>query len=64
MDASMARTFRLNDRFNLETRLDATNALNHPVFPSWNSTVTSAQFGLPNPANPMRAAQITTRLRF
>jgi hypothetical protein len=64
LDLSMGRTFRLGDRFSLEMRLDAANALNHPVFPGWNTTVTSAQFGLPNPANPMRTVETTARLRF
>ncbi|HEY2982147.1 MAG TPA: hypothetical protein VGJ22_13265, partial [Anaerolineales bacterium] len=64
LDASLGRTFRMGDRLNLEIRLDATNALNHPVFPSWNAFVTNTQFGLPNAANPMRSVQTTARLRF
>jgi trimeric autotransporter adhesin len=44
--------------------VDATNALNHVTFPSWNTTVTSTQFGLPNPANAMRSVQTSVRLRF
>ena len=28
-ECSMARTFRLSDRFNADLRIDATNALNH-----------------------------------
>lgn len=64
LNASIARTFRLNDRLNLDLRVDSTNALNHVTFPSWNTTVTSAQFGLPNPANPMRTVQTTLRVRF
>jgi len=63
-NASIGRTFRLGDRFNWDFRVDSTNALNHPVFPSWVTTVTSAQFGLPSTTNPMRSLQTTIRLRF
>ena len=64
MNASMSRTFRLNDRYSADLRIDATNALNHPTFPSWITVISSAQFGLQNPANPMRSVQTTFRLRF
>jgi len=64
LNASMARTFRLNDRLNADFRLDATNALNHVTYPSWNTAITSAQFGLPMTANGMRTVQATMRVRF
>jgi hypothetical protein len=64
LNASLGRTFRLSDRFNLDLRVDSTNALNHPVFFGWNTTITSAQFGLPTAANAMRSVQTTLRLRF
>jgi len=64
MNASLARTFRRGDRWSLDVRVDATNALNHPVFPGWNTIVTSSQFGLPFAANPMRSLQTTIRARF
>jgi len=64
LNASLARTFRFNDRFNLDLRVDATNALNHVVFPSWGTVVGSQQFGLPSTANAMRNVQTTLRLRF
>jgi len=60
MNASMSRTFQ--DKVDL--RFDAVNALNHVTFPSWNTTVTSTQFGLPTQANAMRSLQVTLRLRF
>jgi hypothetical protein len=63
-NASMDRTFRLHDRYNLETRLDATNVLNHVVFTGWNTTAGSSQFGAATAANGMRSMQITMRLRF
>jgi hypothetical protein len=64
LNASIGRTFRLHGRFNLELRIDSTNFLNHPTFAGWNSTVNSAQFGLPTAANAMRSMQTTLRLRF
>ena len=64
MNASLARTFRTGDRWSLDLRVDATNALNHAVYPGWNTVVTSSQFGLPYAVNPMRSLQTTIRARF
>ena len=64
LNGSMGRTFRLRDRLNLDLRLDATNALNHVTYTSWNTIVNNAQFGLPVAANAMRSIQTTLRLRF
>ena len=64
LNASLARSFRLNDRFNLDLRVDATNALNHVAYTAWNTTINSAQFGLPAAANAMRSLQTTWRVRF
>jgi hypothetical protein len=64
LDASLGRGFRLNDRFNLEFRLDATNVLNHVTFPAWNTMVTSTQFGLADRANAMRKLQANLRVGF
>ena len=64
LNSSLSRTFRLADRLSLDFRVDALNALNHPVFPSWNTVVTSEQFGLRNPANAMRTIQTVARFRF
>lgn len=75
-NASVARTFRLKDRYNLDLRVDSTNVLNHVVFTSWNTTLNptsnpalspasnSPLFGLPSAANAMRSLQTTMRLRF
>jgi trimeric autotransporter adhesin len=74
--ASLARTFRLKDRYNLDLRVDSTNLLNHVAFTSWNTTLNptsnpgsspalnSPLFGLPAAANAMRSLQTTMRLRF
>lgn len=64
LDASIGRTFRLHGNYNLDFRIDSTNALNHPTFTSWVSTINNAQFGLPAAVNPMRSLQTTLRLRF
>jgi hypothetical protein len=64
LNTSMGRTFRLNGRFNLDLRIDSTNFLNHATFTNWNTTITSAQFGLPTAANGMRSLRTTLRLRF
>ena len=64
LNASLARTFRINDRVNTDLRLDATNALNTVVYQSWVTTVTSAQFGLPTQANNMRQVRLNMRVRF
>jgi trimeric autotransporter adhesin len=62
--ASMGRTFRVGDRLSADLRIDSSNPLNHVTFPSWNTTVTSAQFGLPMTANAMRSVQTSLRVRF
>jgi hypothetical protein len=62
--ASLGRTLRTWDRYSLDMRIDATNATNTPTFPSWNTVLGHAQFGLPGAVNPMRMAQITLRLGF
>jgi trimeric autotransporter adhesin len=64
LNLSLARTFRMSDRLNLDLRLDSQNILNHVTFTSWNTTFTSPQFGLPASANAMRSIRTTLRLRF
>ena len=63
-NSSLSRTFRLTKRYNLDVRVDSTNLLNHVVFNTWNTTINSAQFGVPVSANAMRSLQTTARLRF
>ncbi len=62
--ASLGRTFRATEKFSLDLRVDAANALNSVRFPSWNTVAGNAQFGLPTTANPMRTLQATIRTRF
>jgi hypothetical protein len=64
LNASVGRVFRIADRRSIDLRFDATNALNHVNFTSWNTTVGSLQFGLPTSAGGMRTLQATLRFRF
>ena len=64
LNASLGRTFRLTERYNLDLRADTTDALNHVTFTGWNTAINNAHFGLPIAANAMRNMQLTLRLRF
>jgi hypothetical protein len=64
LNASLSRTFRSSERVSLDLRIDASNALNHVTFPSWNTIVGSSQFGLPMTTNAMRTVQTALRVRF
>ena len=61
LSSSLSRSFR-DGRF--EARADADNLLNHVVYRSWNTGITSTQFGRPTVANSMRSLRITLRVRF
>jgi hypothetical protein len=63
LNGSLSRVFPLRDWGSLDVRLEANNALNHPVYPGWFPVVNSAQFGLPDQVNPMRTIQIVMRWR-
>ncbi len=76
LNASMQRSFRLHDRYNLQARFDANNVLNHVTYTAWNTSLVSltnpaltpAQanplFGTPQSANNMRSITATMSLRF
>jgi hypothetical protein len=64
LNASLTRTFRVNDRVSMDFRVDSMNVLNHVTYPNWNTTVNSVQFGLPTRANAMRSVQPSLRVRF
>ena len=75
LNSSVARTFRLKDKLNLDARVDATNVLNHITFTSFNAItggpsgvsggyLPNPVFGLPVAANATRSLQITLRLRY
>ena len=64
LNASLGRNFRLTERKNIDLRFDATNALNHVAFRSFNTTIGSNNLGLlSNPSN-MRSLLATLRFRF
>ena len=64
MNASVARTFRVGERLNMDFRIDATNVLNRVTFNGVNTQINSQQFGLPNTTNDMRRLRSSLRLRF
>jgi hypothetical protein len=65
MKASMERSFKLNDRFNLALTIDATNPLNHPNFRAYNTLITAGDlFGLVTNPQPMRSLSTQMRLTF
>jgi hypothetical protein len=64
LNASLDRTWRLHDRYNVEARVDANNVLNHVAYSSWNTIVGQSLFGQPTGANGMRSLTITLRGRF
>jgi hypothetical protein len=64
LDATLARVFRLQGRWNLEWRIAATNVLNRVTFSGVNAVIGGPQFGRPTTANAMRRIQTTVRLRF
>jgi len=64
MNASMQRSFKLSDRFNLSLQINANNPLNHVVFGSWTTLITSQQFGIPTNPNGMRSVTTNLRLTF
>jgi hypothetical protein len=64
MDAAVSRTFRVNNRLNLDWRVDMTNVLNRVTYAGVNTLITSPQFGLPNRANEMRKIRTSLRVRF
>jgi hypothetical protein len=64
MNATMQRSFKLNDRFNLSLTIQATNPLNHPTFRAYNTVISNNQFGLVTGPNPMRSLSTLMRLTF
>jgi len=68
LNASMARTFKLHDRYSLETHFDATNVLNHVSYTNWYTTLSptgsNPLFGTPTSTQTMRQIKATFRLRY
>jgi len=67
-DLSLFKNTRLfGERLNVQFRAEFLNAMNHPLFPAPNTTVTSAQFGqaiASTQANYPRRTQLTARFTF
>jgi len=64
VNASVGRSFLWGERFTVDWRIDATNALNVVTYTGVNTIVGSPQFGLPIQANAMRKLQSSLRVRF
>jgi hypothetical protein len=64
LNASLSRTVRLKDKWNLDMRFDSTNLLNHVTYTGWNTVVNGSTFGEPVAANAMRSVQFNARLRY
>jgi hypothetical protein len=64
LDASIARTFRVDEGIGIDLRVDFTNVLNHVTYANWDTVVNSSQFGLPTGANSMRTIRPSLRVRF
>jgi hypothetical protein len=61
LNAGLSRNFIVNNRFQLNWNVQASNILNRVTYATIDTTVGSPQFGLPTAANQMR--RITTSMR-
>jgi hypothetical protein len=64
LNGSLGRTFRVTERKSIDLRFDATNALNHVTFRSFNTTIGSNTLGLLSGPSNMRSMTATLRFRF
>ena len=64
LNASLGRVFRIGERKSIDLRFDATNALNHVTFRSFNTTIGSNNLGLLSGPSNMRSMTATLRFRF
>jgi hypothetical protein len=66
MDAGLAKTFPIyGDKWNLKFRADAYNVLNHPVFTTTDTDITSGTFGkMSDVSVAARVMQLALRLEF
>jgi len=64
MSVGMSRMFSAGGRARITLSINANNALNHVTFTSWNTTIGSAQFGLPTAPKSMRSVQTSLRLNY
>jgi hypothetical protein len=64
LNGSLGRTFRVTERKSIDLRFDATNALNHVTFSSFNTSIGSNNLGLLSGPSNMRSMTATLRFRF
>ncbi len=64
LDLSLAKHFRIAERFDGELRLDAFNVFNHTEFKNPDTTVTDATFGQISTTYDPRILQIAVHVRF
>ncbi len=64
LNGSIGRTFRVTERKSIDLRFDATNALNHVTFRSFNTAIGSNTLGLLTNPSAMRSMTATLRFRF
>jgi hypothetical protein len=64
VDVAVTREFRFVERFTLQARGEAFNALNHPNFGAPNATLSSATFGQIRSARDPRILQASMKLIF
>lgn len=66
LDLGIYKNFQFLERFKLQYRFEAYNALNHARFPAPNTNPTSASFGVVSPSeqNNARLVQMALKLYF
>jgi hypothetical protein len=64
MNATMNRTIRISDRYNMDLQLNSNNPINRVVVSNWVSTISSTQFGHPGNYGGMRTLTARVNFRF
>jgi hypothetical protein len=64
LNAAVARTFRLKERYTIDWRIDAMNVLNRVTYSGVYTQINSPQFGLPSRNNDMRKLRSSIRVGF
>ena len=64
LNASLARSFRLDERRRLELRAESQNLPNHVSFTNLGTVINAINYGLPTGTSAMRSVNLTARLRF
>lgn len=64
LNASIGRSFQLNERRRLEFRVESQNLPNHPNYNGLGTVINASDYGLPTSVGQMRSMSATLRLRF